>query len=117
MPAGGWWVSAGTSGFLRQSLGDGANHPIGGEVGQALSAVDSLVHKLVHTPGTLGLVPKPPPRNLGRSTFNPQSTTSIHGLRNWAEYLAIIAVGAIAVPFAMYNMRKGFKRMINQMAQ
>jgi len=31
----------------------------------------------------------------------------------WAEYLAIIAVGAIAVPFAMYNMRKGFKRMIN----
>ena len=35
----------------------------------------------------------------------------------WAEYLAIIAVGAIAVPFAMYNMRKGFKRMINQMAQ
>jgi len=35
----------------------------------------------------------------------------------WAEYLAIIVVGAIAVPFAMYNMRKGFKRMINQMAQ
>ena len=30
----------------------------------------------------------------------------------WAEYLAIIVAGLIAVPFAMYNMRKGFKRMM-----
>ena len=88
-------------------------HTIGGRIGQALGVVVTLVH----SPGILGLVPKPLPRNLGRSTFNPQSTTSIHDLRNWAEYLAIIAVGLIAVLFAMYNMRKGFKRMMKQTAQ
>ena len=35
----------------------------------------------------------------------------------WAAYLAVILVGGLIGLFALYSTRKGFKRMINQMAQ